>query len=210
MLTIKQEKNDAEAILIKALNQVGQEYFNMRHYVNETNFFNQRPERAFNAELYHQLRKLQENKNDKENVNIHLELVKNLFKNNFEIISLNSNLDLENDIYCLQDFKPKRLIPDIVFHGGQDNLNNQLLVGELKMDGASILNIIKDLQKLMFYKLSRLKFKNAVLIYTGRVQNLDDNLSNIYFHGLLECLVENNIVVASQDNNNWNIYEFNL
>lgn len=59
MLTIKENLNAAEHILIAGLNGVAEDFYRMRHYGNEN--YLQRPERIFNAELYHQLRKLQEN-----------------------------------------------------------------------------------------------------------------------------------------------------
>jgi hypothetical protein len=206
MLTIKENLNAAEHILIAGLNGVAENYYRMRHYGNEN--YLQRPERVFNAELYHQLRKLQES----EGVNflIHQEITKN-------DISLHSAVSHEPQIHeekpCLEDFNNKRVSPDLVFHGGQDNLDNQLLVAELKMEGASRLSILKDLEKLLFYKLSSLKFQNAVFIYTGSKNELESKLELGLSEKMLQCLIKHNIVIALRElmvrEQNWNIYQFN-
>jgi hypothetical protein len=197
-----------EEFLITGLNQVEQEYLKMRYDKNISGF--QKPERVFNAELYHQLRKLQENIGSYNNLKIHPELVKNPFKLHLELIKNPSNNS--RNILCIGDFVPKRISPDIVFHDGQNNLNNQLLVAELKMEGASVTNIIKDFQKLLFYKLSYLEFKNAVFIYTGLKSSLEEKLKLGLTNQMVECLITNNIVIALQEkqnnNPNWNIYEF--
>jgi hypothetical protein len=205
MLTIKENLNAAEHTLIAGLNGVAEDYHRMRHYGNEN--YLQKPERVFNAELYHQLRKLQET----EGVNflIHQEITKNNF-------SLNAVVSHEPQIHkekpCLEDFNNQRVSPDLVFHRGQDNLDNQLLVAELKMEGASRLSILKDLEKLLFYKLSSLKFQNAVFIYTGSKNELESKLELGLSEKMLQCLIKHNIVIALRElmvrEQNWNIYEF--
>ena len=206
MLTIKENINTAEHTLIAGLNGVAEDYYRMRHYGNEN--YLQKPERVFNAELYHQLRKLQE----LEGVNflIHQEITKN---NNSIIAVVSHEPQIHEEKPCLEDFNNKRVSPDLVFHRGQDNLDNQLLVAELKMEGASRLSILKDLEKLLFYKLSSLKFQNTVFIYTGSKNELESKLELGLSEKMLQCLIKHNIVIALRElmvrEQNWNIYEFN-
>ncbi len=205
MIVEKQTLTPSENFLIAGLNQVGEEYFQMRHLGNENIL--QKPERVFNAELYHQLRKLQDN-GYYEVGRIHTDLVKHI-KLHLEKTKMPSAI-INN--LCIGDFHPKKISPDIVFHTGQDNIDNQLLVAELKMDGASRINIINDIQKLLFYKLSALQFKNAVFIYTGSKKDLERKLEFGMSKKMLECVIKHNVVIALRlfkgRKKMWNIYEF--
>lgn len=205
----EKEPNGAEIFLIKALNNVSPQYLKMR-YDNVRGGF-QKPERVFNAELYHQLRKIQENITSFKEFNIHQEITKQKLHLHLDLVKLPG---YEENIPCIGDYKPRKISPDIVFHGGQSNIDNQLLVAEIKMDGTSWINIIKDFQKLLFYKLSRLQFKNAVFIYTGTKENLEEILFTLH-SSLLECLRKNEIVIVlpsakNRQNDEWKCYRINL
>ncbi len=206
MIVKKQTLTASEIFLIAGLNQVTEEYFEMSHLGDE--IILQKPERVFNAELYHQLRKLQEN-GYYEVGRIHPDLVKHI-KLHLETTKVPPAI-INN--LCIGDFHPKKISPDIVFHTGQDNIDNQLLVAELKMDGASRINIINDLQKLLFYKLSALQFKNAVFIYTGSKKDLERKLEFGISKKMLECLIKQYIFIALHQikggKKMWNIYQFN-
>lgn len=208
MLKTKEVLNGVEEFLITALNEVAEEYFEMG-YANVKSGF-QKPERAFNAELYHQLRKLQENIGNNDKFKIHPDLIKHPFKLHLELVKAPSSY--HRNIQCIGDFYPKKISPDIVFHGGQNNLKNQSLVAELKMDGTNTVNIIKDFQKLLFYKLSYLNFENAVFIYTGTKSDIEEKLVLGLNEHMLECLMKSKIVIAVCEKNNkiinWSLYEF--
>ena len=206
-----QEKfpNGAEVLLIKALNNVAPQYLKIR-YNNIRGGF-QKPERVFNAELYHKLRKIQENSFDYEEIIIHQEITKQKLHFHLDIVKLPNN---EADFPCIGHYRPRKISPDIVFHGGQNNTDNQLLVAEIKMEGTSWLNIIKDFQKLMFYKLSRLQFQNAVFIYTGTKEDLEDIFFSLHL-SFLECLQKNKIIIVlpfskNKQNYEWKAYQINL
>ncbi len=207
MLKTKNVLNGVEEFLITALNEVDAEYYEMR-YDNVVGGF-QKPERVFNAELYHQLRKLQEDTMN-EIFKIHPDLVELPLKLHLELVKVPSSYDSTNQ--CIGDFYPKKISPDIVFHGGQNNRKKQLLAAELKMDGANIVNIIRDFQKLLFYKLSYLKFRNAVFIYTGTKSDIEEKLIHGLSKHMLECLMKNKIVIAVCEKKNkkrkWSMYEF--
>jgi len=161
------QQNDIVQFLIKALDNVEESYMIQRYNYVIAGY--QRPERVFTSELYHQLRLLQEDPNEISmgSLAFHVELNKQGFYN--------------SQIKCMPQRQFRRLSPDIVLHKSQDNSSrkNQLLVCEIKMEGATWRKIYKDLQKLLVYKLSRLKFQNAVLIYTGSKTSFENKLQSI-------------------------------
>lgn len=81
------------------------------------------------------------------------------------------------------------------------------------MEGGSSANIIKDLEKLLFYKLSSLKFQIAVFIYTGTKSELECKLEFCLSEKMLQCLIKYKVAIALRENRgreqNWNIYQFN-
>lgn len=163
----------------------------------------QRSERYFTAELYHQLRRQQEKKDDYKNLNYQIETVKNRY-NNPQI----------NNCLNLTDFK--RISPDLILHKSQNDKQrgNQQLVCEIKMKGANSEKIKKDYQKLLYYKLSELNFKNSIFIYTGSIKKLNKILKNE--ECLLNCIQRNNIITITLEkgllNNrlNWKIFTINI
>ena len=168
-MLIEYSNNFEIEILIKALNSVAISYtkFEYERVANKI----QRPERVFNAELYHQLRKLQETNFLSDGVLVHQEPNKqgDFLTNNFSFnVETNKEVTFLNprQIPCLPNVNYKRLSPDIVLHKNQNNSEqaNQRLICEIKMEGASWGSIKKDFDKLLFYKLSRLQFQNAVFI----------------------------------------------
>jgi hypothetical protein len=202
MLTEKQDLNSAEELLLHALNKVNDSFLQFTYSRVVIGF--QRPERAFNAELYHQLRKFQDESLDSTNFRIHQEIFKH---------PINFHLDLQKtsgqiiDIPCIGDYVPTRISPDIVFHNSPNDLLNQLLVAEIKMKGCSTRKLVKDLQKLLFYKLSYLKFKNAVLIYSGTMEDLENKFQDLD-DDFLRCLIDHKIVIATRSNKKWGFFEF--
>lgn len=204
MLHLKENNNDVERLVLKALNNVAEEFLSFTYsmIINK-----QKPERLFNAELYHQLRILQSSTN--------LEF-KNYSKLKFHIdlnkVTVNRN---HSDLPCIVHYTPKNFSPDLIIHNSQNDLFNQLFIAEIKMDGASINKIIKDLIKLLYYKTSFLKFKNAAFIYTGSIQNLEVKLEAILEFkndDFIRCLIDNEIVFycrESINNKNWNEFILN-
>ncbi len=202
MLTEKHNLNSVEKLLLCALNNVHSGYLVISYDRVARGF--QRPERAFNAELYHQLRKIQDDDPNNFDFKIHQELFK--YPNSFNL-ELNSIPEDKKIIPCIGNYNPNKISPDIVFHNRQNDLVNQLLVAEIKMKGCSTSKIIKDFEKLLFYKLSYLSFENAILIYSGTKEDLDSKIQD-FDDGLLSCLADNKIVVVTISNNKWAFFEF--
>jgi hypothetical protein len=205
----EKELNGAEILLIKALNNVDRRYLKMRYDKIKGGF--QKPERVFNAELYHQLRKIQEKITTYQEFSIHQEITKHKLHFHLDLVKLPR---LEENHPCIGDYSPRKISPDIVFHGGQNNTDKQLLVAEIKMEETSWVNIIKDFQKLLFYKLSRLKFQNAVFIYSGIKEDLEAILFTLPLP-FLECLQNNKIIIVlpltnNEQNYEWKAYQINL
>ena len=176
--------------LLKGLNQVHYEYMQISYDHVERG--HQRPEASFVAELYHQLRILQK-KSPFVELKLHVDLTK-------QQLGINSPTDK-----CLGNFNPNRLRPDLVLHGGQNDNDSQILISEVKMDGATEGSILNDLQKLIFYKVSRLKFKNAVFIFSGTKEQLEGILVNLCSNQFSECLKEHKILFACK-NKQWQIF----
>lgn len=194
MLIRKEQLNPAETFLLKGLNQVEIGYLEWEYHGVEREF--QRPEKTFSAELYHQLR-------------INQELENYTLKIHFDITKRTS---LNNNNPCLNGFKPSKIEPDIVFHGGQNNLEKQALVAEIKMEGVNNSDILYDLNKLLYYKLSFLNFKNACFIYSGYDTDLSNKLNGYIGDKFLECIIKHEIIVATRvkgkKNNQWGIFKF--
>ena len=75
------------------------------------------------------------------------------------------------------------------------------------MKGCSSSKIIKDFEKLLFYKLSYLSFENAILIYSGTKEDLESKIQD-FTDSLLGCLADNKIFVATISKNKWALFEF--
>lgn len=154
----------------------------------------QRPEASFTAELYHQLRILQSEFNYDDLI-LHLDLGK---------YRLNRN-NQNTEIKCLNHFDRNNLRPDLVLHRAQNNIDKQLLICEIKMKGANGISVFYDLQKLIFYKSPRLKFKNAIIIFTGSKQELEEILVLHCTPTFLNCLYDNEILFATKEKK-WQIF----
>ncbi len=193
--------NNALKMLKKALEEVEEQYISQSYGRIARGV--QHPERAFVAELFHQLRKLQEQPNSEyQPLTFHCDIG----KRNYRV-----------DDPCLKKrFPPnKSLHPDIVLHDSQKNKKQQLLVCEVKMAFAlTQKNLFKDLNKLLYYKLSDLKFKNAVFIYTGTKENIrymtesweaNEEMNN----GFIECLCKHDILFAlpEKTTRKWKFYK---
>jgi hypothetical protein len=201
--------NEVLLMLQKALNNVEIQYISQEYLRLARNRI-QRPERVFVAELYHQLRKLQESTD-----NIYNTTIRDLVFH-CEIGKINYAVNEP----CLNDFSNNRTVPDLVLHKSQDNKSpqNQQLVCEVKSDyNLSEKSFIKDLKKLLYYKLSDLRFQNAVFIYTGEKNKIDELLARYKFEtndsNIINCLCKNEIRFALRSNqigNNtfdWKIYQ---
>jgi hypothetical protein len=175
----------------------------IQNYNRNINYI-QKPERDFVAETYHQLRKLQESCSVLEHLSFHVDINKEI---------RHSQIDSQ----CIgADFNRNRLSPDIVFHLSQNDATqqNQKLICEFKMSNARSTLIIKDLEKLIFYKKSRLQFQNAVFVFCGNSSTFEQKLTGIT-NEMLRCLFDNQIVVILQKDkktsnfHNWQPYVFN-
>lgn len=197
------ENNQEISFLIQALNTVKKSYtiFDYERVILKI----QRPERVFTAELYHQLRKLQE-ASILNQFDVNQEVTKMVgFSINDYTINAEPNkqsFSTNNQLNpCIETINYKRLSPDIVLHKNQNNSEraNQILICEIKMSGSSHSNIYKDFKKLLFYKLSRLQFQNAVFIYTGTKESLWNiieglNYTTLENKSLFKCLKKHKII----------------
>lgn len=216
MLQKIQNQTTILKILKEAINSINGNYI-VQPYPMLVRQKLQRPERVFVAELYHQLRLFQHNNNPNLNneCDFHVELTKiNFDEFQFNIELNKTNFDISK-LNCI-NFVPKRISPDIVLHKSQDDSTpkNQILVCEVKMDGAKKNSIIKDLNKLIFYKVSRLQFQNAVFIYTGehkRIETLLNQIQNSNLNtNLIKCLKKHNIIFCLRKDlkpKTWELYK---
>lgn len=224
MLQKLNNKNNPEiSFLIQALNAVKISYTIFAYDKVASRF--QKPERVFTAELYHQLRKKQD-ESITEQLNINQEVTKMVgFSINDFTINAEPNkqsISAKNGLNeCLGTIDYKRLSPDIVLHKNQNNFEriNQRLICEIKMSGSSQSNIYKDFRKLLFYKLSRLQFQNAVFIYAGTTDSLKNIIEGLNYtskenQSLLKCLKKHQIIFVvpeklndSKEFYHWETYE---
>ncbi len=198
--------NDVLKMLKEALNTVENIYIEQEYRRVRAGF--QNPENSFVAELYHQLRILQ-------------------VAPQYESFSrLRFNFDIGKKMYavnrsipCLANFYRKNIRPDLIFHKAQNNLDEQKLACEIKTNkNLKFYELAIDLQKLVYYKTSRLKFENAVFVYTGEPSNIKDLLSRFIKQNptsILNCLHKHCILFAlpkSKENNTnqWGIYAIDL
>lgn len=200
----KENKSSILGILENALNKVQFQYLEQEY--SQISRHLQRPERVFVAELYHQLRTLQDSENG-------------------DLNKLHYNVDIpkerlvRNQNHCHPIVPLKRISPDIILHKNQNDKShlNQLLVCEVKMEGASYKNIEKDLRKLIFYKSKPLQYQNAVFIYTGSENTIKNFLSQFKNNlksreNFLSCLTEYNIIFAipKEKKKETNCFEWSL
>jgi hypothetical protein len=205
MLIIKTSPNCAENLLLVGLNKVQRQYLKQEY--NRAALGHQRLEGVFSHELYHQLRKIQE-----DNFQDVIGCEDNVFKKIVINMTLPKQIYPIGNNHCIDNINTNRTIPDIVFHEGQNTVSKQMLVGEIKMKGVNFPLILTDFQKLIYYKVSNLNFENAVFIYTGLKSTLEEKLVIGLSTQMLGCLIKNNIVIALQEKQKnksiWNIYEF--
>jgi hypothetical protein len=205
MLILKPKTNCAEKFLLAGLNNVQNRY--LRHQYNRATIEYQRIEGVFSHELYHQLRKIQE-----DNFHEVINCDNNFFRNIVLHMTLPKQRYSVPNNQCVYNLNTYRTIPDVVLHQGQNNKNKQMLVGEIKMKGVNFSLILTDLQKLIYYKVSGLKFENAVFIYSGDKSDLEEKLEVGLTSKILKCLIKNNIVVAlrskASKKTSWEVYEF--
>lgn len=194
--------NNALKMLKTALEEVEEQYISQIYPRIRRGV--QHPERAFVAELYHQLRKLQELPNSEyENLTFHCDLGKR-------------NYRVDNTCLKIQFPPDKSLHPDIVLHNSQNNKKEQILVCEVKMAFAlTEKKLFKDLNKLLYYKLSDLNFQNAVFIYTGSKESIDHIIENwerdeVMNNDLVKCLCKHDILFALSEKKTtreWRFYK---
>lgn len=201
------ENDEVLQFLKKALNRVRVDYM-IQNYENILSGI-QKPERIFVAELYHQLRVLQEQNTTIDffrNLSFHQEPNKQRYFN----MAHNP---------CLPKKPIQRISPDLVLHKSQNNSSpeNQLLVCEVKMKGASVENVDKDLRKLIFYKTSRLRFQHNIFIYTGNILSIQNFLlgclpieNSRNTHSLVKCLEKHKILFALPIIKKTDYYEWEL
>lgn len=201
------ENDEVLEFLKKALNNVRVDYM-IQNYRNIGTGI-QKPERIFVAELYHQLRVLQEQ-------NVEIDFLRNL---SFHQEPNKQGYFNMPHSPCLPKKTINRISPDLVLHKSQNNseAQNQLMVCEVKMEGATRENIDKDLRKLVFYKMSRLRFKHSIFIYTGSKLSIEhfllerlplENYRNN--HSLVKCLEENKILFALPINKKDDYFEWKI
>ena len=201
------ENDEVLQFLKKALNNVRVDYM-IQNYGNIATGI-QKPERIFVAELYHQLRILQEQ-------NLEIDFFKNL---SFHQEPNKQGSFVMPHNKCLPKKPIKRISPDLVLHKSQNNFSpeNQLLVCEVKMEDATANNVDKDLRKLIFYKTSRLRFQHNVFIYTGSKLSIEnfllerlplENYRNN--HSLVKCLERNKILFALPIKKNEDLFEWEI
>jgi hypothetical protein len=201
MLQITQQPNEILKTLKQALNSVAVQYMEQNYERIASGSGIQKPERAFTAELYHQLRRLQDESPN--NLTYHQEINKKIYR------TIHSP--------CSPETNGKRFAPDIVLHLSQSDKDplNQALICEIKMENSMTLaNMVKDLKKLFYYKASVLHFQNAVFIFTGNVTTANSYLQRLTTGPLLQCLCEEKIKFAlpKQKLKNkyvWDIFEIN-
>lgn len=158
----------------------------------------QKPERVFVAELYHQLRCIQES-------NKH-SILKDLKFN----VEINKQGDLITGVKFIDNYKIKRVVPDLILHYHQNNTNSKMqqLVCEVKSSYCiTKVNFEKDLVKLLLYKKSRLKYQNACFIFLGTKKELFNYLMMVYDE-LIQLIKENEVIFITHDKNKWNFYEY--
>lgn len=154
----------------------------------------QKPERVFVAELYHQLRCIQES-------NKH-PFLKDLKFN----VEINKQGDLITEIPLIDSYKINRVIPDIILHFKQNNTAKQMMVCEVKSSySINQGNIVKDMIKLLVYKKSRLSYKHACFIFLGTKNELCKYL--LALNGDLLKYIVNQIIFITRDDKKWNFYE---
>jgi hypothetical protein len=210
MLVEETQLNKTLETLKSALDQVETKYIVSKYDRNKTGL--QKPESSFGAELYHQLRMIQNNNSTYSNLKFQVDIS----KKNYSI--LNSK--------CLEGLNKNRMKPDLVLHQEQNKINEQKLVCEIKLDyGNNIYNVLKDLKKLVYYKISNLKFENAVLIIFGSMEQIEKTMEKInilepsfvndclYRNKILFCLTSNRKVNENKKNSEtweWSYYKIEI
>jgi hypothetical protein len=197
--------NDVMKMLKEALNRVENIYIEQEYSRVRAGF--QNPENAFMSELYHQFRILHQDNDSLRALYVNTDMNKQMYGIN------------RKKIECLNNFFRQKIRPDLILHGGQNDLKNQKLVCEIKTNKKlRIDKFVIDLQKLVYYKISRLIFENSVFIYTGelsRIQTLLNELHKRNSSSLIDCLHKHCILFAlpkSKENNTyqWGIYAIDL
>lgn len=190
------ENDEVLKCLVNSLNKVSINFYEM-NYGNVSKGV-QKLENCFTAELYHQLRRLQDCEGKLRGL-----------KFNMDINKVPNNNENQNRIECIDYYQPKSIRPDLVLHSDQSNVYNQALICEIKMDTTTPQAIIKDLKKLLYYKLSYLHFKEVVFIYVGDRTKLESILQNRLKIQFKKCLNTHNVLFALKDinNNEWALYK---
>jgi hypothetical protein len=120
---------------------------------------------------------------------------------------------------CLANFYRKNIRPDLILHKEQNNLDEQKLACEIKtVKFLNFNDFAFDLQKLVYYKTSRLKFENSVFVYSGEIKEIEDLLKLFLKQkptSMLDCLHNQHILFAlpkSKESNpyQWGIYAIDL
>jgi hypothetical protein len=197
--------NDVLKMLKEVLNAVENIYIEQEYRRVRAGF--QNPENAFMSELYHQFRILQQDNDSLRALYVNTDMNKQMY-----------GID-RDQVECLNNFFRHKIRPDFILHGGQNDLKNQKLVCEIKTNkNLRMDKFVIDLQKLVYYKISRLKFENSVFIYTGQLSKIETLLNELQKQNsssLIDCLHKHCILFAlpkSKETNpyHWGIYAIDL
>lgn len=183
-------------MLLKALNNVKCKYLKGHYYRNRASI--QRIERVFCAELYHQLRLLQK-------INdpfiFHSEIGKRVISREAREI--------------LTEYLDFRCSPDLVYHLNQNDCTpeNQRFALEVKLVVKQENEMIKDLYKLISYKISSLAFQEAVFVCPFDQFKIEQYLKLRENNKLKKLCVEHKILFAfaeecrdSEKLSRWKLY----
>lgn len=202
------DKSAIIKILKHALDNVTNDYIKVKYSNVNAHNGNQKPERVFVAELYHQLRMFQEEcdcKNRRSKLK-RLAILNNL---TFNVEPLKQRrLAIGDEINNYYNFK--RVIPDLILHHSQNDKKskNQQLVCEVKSSYyITIENFKKDLAKLFLFKSRRFNYQNACFIFLGTKEELCRYLS-VLDKEYIDRINSEKIIFITRDNNKWNFYEY--
>jgi hypothetical protein len=190
------ELDSSIKILGEGLKKVHKDYIEIAYQNVGKN--SQKPERVFVAELYHQLRILQGENKYKSLNNLRF---------NVEITKQGNLKDIDS---LIDQYKIKRVIPDIVLHHSQNkrDTQNQLLACEVKSSYyITKSNFERDLIKLLLYKSNRFNYQYACFIFLGTKEELCK-----YLLGLGDLLrgrlANSSIKFITYETKSWSFYEY--
>ena len=193
---IKISKASILEVLGLALKKVKDDYIKISYQHVVRNL--QKPERVFVAELYHQLRCIQESGK-------YASLLGEL-KFNVEINKQGRLGDLDEFIL---NYNISKVIPDLVLHHSQNNNDHekQLLACEVKSSYyITQRNFEKDLVKLLLYKSSRFNYQNACFIFMGTKEELCKYLMQLSPDFFIKLERNKIIFITYENEKTWSFY----